>query len=342
MSIHEKLKIQTYLAIAIVVAAITHVLIGVYFAYIGLYLVVFLNMIDVLAYLIGFFINKAGKTRIASFIIVFKIVLYSAMSTFLFGIHVNAHWFILIAILPVALYLDFTKIQKFFIIGLMPMLINLQLMLPLIHPPLINMDDNMFLSLFFANIIVISFIFEISLHAVISKRVSDLQAKEMRDIKHISNVDPLTELSNRRYAENFFEKLDSVDTPFLFCLMDIDDFKSINDTYGHGVGDIVLIAVSNILRKNTRKGDLVCRWGGEEFLVGLPKCNLESGKTILEKIRKSIASETMIIPQGELRVTITGGAKILIDNDVKKVLAECDKNLYEGKRVGKNKIVFNM
>ena len=121
--------------------------------------------------------------------------------------------------------------------------------------------------------------------------------------------------------------------------MDIDDFKTVNDTYGHDTGDIVLKVIADILRRYARQSDLVCRWGGEEFLIGLPKCNMEIGRDILEKMRKAIEDETIHTASGGIKVTVTGGASILADSSVKSALEDCDKKLYEGKRSGKNKIV---
>ena len=342
MSIHDKLRMQTYLAIVIVIAGAVHVLFGIYFAYLGIKPVVALNAFDVMVYIVAFFINKYGKTRMASFIIVLKIILYSLTATFLFGTNVNAHWFIMVAALPAALYLDFTRIQKICIVAAMPFLMNLQLSFPLMLPPPFDMDDNVFLKFAFATVIVFSFILSVTLNAIIARRISDLQIKEIDDFKHISNIDPLTELHNRRSAEVYFEKLitDSSAIPTVFCLIDIDDFKFVNDTYGHDAGDIALTTVAGILRKNTRQTDLVCRWGGEEFLVVLPKCNMEVGHRILEKIRKSVEDETIHTQSTDIKITITCGASTLIDGDIKLTLGICDKNLYEGKRSGKNKIVI--
>ena len=343
MSIHEKLKIKTYLTISIIVAGAMHVLFGIYFAYIGIYAMAVLNVFDVVVYIITFFVNKAGKTRLASFMLMIKIMFFSLSATFLLGTSVNSHWFILIAALPAVLYLDFTKTQKACIVIATPMLINFQMFFQFLHPPLFDMYNNVFLQFLFINIIVFSIIFVVGLNFFITQRVAAMQSKEIADFKHMSNIDPLTELNNRRYAGQFFEKLDedSQNMPYLFCLMDIDNFKSINDTYGHNIGDVVLAAVADILRQNTRQSDLVCRWGGEEFLVVFLKCDEKIGRKLLEKIRKAVEDEIIKTESGEISITITCGASVLTDsNDIEAVLEICDKNLYEGKRSGKNKVVF--
>jgi len=340
--INDTLKVKAYLYVMIAISASIHMLIGIYFAYLGIYALVVLSVIDVIVYIIAFFVNKSGKVRLASFITTFKIITYSLVATFLFGINVNAQWLALVAILPAALHLDFTKKQRVCIVGCIPILINLQLLLPKIHPPPFSMDDNVFLAFFFVNVVVLGFILSIVIDTIITKRIADSYAKEIDNFKHISNVDPLTALNNRRYAEHFFETIinDEQHIPFLFCLIDIDNFKAVNDTYGHDIGDIVLSSIADILRQNARKTDLVCRWGGEEFLIGFSKCSAERGREILEKIRKIIEDEIIFTESGEIKVTVTGGAMILTDNDIKAALVDCDKKLYEGKRSGKNKIVM--
>ena len=337
-----KLQIQMYLSIMLVISSLIHLFIGLYFVYLNSYFLAALSVVDLFVYVIAFFINKAGKTRLASFVFVFKILSYSVISTFLLGINVNVHWFILIAILPTALYLNFTKRQKSCILAAMPFLINLQLLLPKIYPPPFNMDGNTFLKFFFANILVVGLMVGFILNNVITRRLADSYAKDIKDFEDMSNLDPLTRLNNRRYADQFFEMLNNsaMNIPCLFCLIDIDNFKSINDTYGHDAGDIVLMIVADILRQNTRQSDLVCRWGGEEFLVGFQNCELKIGRDILEKMRKSIEDEVINTESGKIKVTITGGASILANSNIKATLENCDKKLYEGKRSGKNKIVL--
>ena len=341
---HEQneLQIQMYLSIMLITSAMVHLVIGIYFAYIGIYSLVILSIVDIMIYAVAFFINKVGRTRIASFIFVFKIISYSLISTFLFGTNVNVHWFILIAILPTALYLNFTELQKICILVSMPLLVNLQLFLPMIYPPPFNMEGNTFLKFFFANILGFGVMIELILNDVIARRLADLHAKSIKNFENMSNIDPLTSLNNRRYAEHFFEMLNdtAMNMPCLICLMDIDDFKAVNDTYGHDAGDVVLKAISGILRQYARQSDLVCRWGGEEFLIGLLKCDVETGRIILEKIRKAIEDEMVHTALGKISVTVTGGASVLNDEHIKTVLDDCDKKLYDGKRSGKNKIVI--
>jgi len=263
------------------------------------------------------------------------------VATFLFGLNVGAQWIVLIAVLPAALYLDFSKIQRIIIVGSLLLLINLKLVLPSIYTPPLNMDDNFFLLFLFSNISAIGVICTVTVNGFINMYLASLQKKELAEIKHMSNIDPLTKLSNRRYAERFFEMVnkDKRNAPLMLCLFDVDDFKNVNDTYGHEVGDTVLVSIAELLRQNTRDTDLVCRWGGEEFLIGLTKCELEDGRRIFTKISQAIKEKTITTHKGEINITITGGAAIVENDDIKATINECDRKLYEGKGAGKNKVI---
>ena len=335
----NKLRVQAYNYVMILLCASIHIFIGVYFTFLGIYSIVALSVFDVSVYLIAFFINKAGKTRLTGFIVTFKVITYSFIATILFGAGVNAQLLALAAMLPAALHLDFTKMQRICIVASIPFIINLQLLLPTMLTPILDMSDDMFLGIFFANVVALGSIASVALNTVITGKIAERHAKEIDNFKHISNTDPLTGLNNRRYAENFFEKLTDEDFPLLFGMIDIDDFKHVNDTFGHEAGDAVLKSVAEILRNNSRKTDLACRWGGEEFLIGLSKCSLERGLGILEKIRHIIEHEVINTESGGIKITITCGVAAATDGDIKTALSECDKKLYDGKRSGKNQIV---
>jgi len=327
----------------IVIAASVHVVIGVYFFFLQIPFMVWMSLLDIAIYAVAFLVNKSGRVRLANFLLVGKITSFAILSTFLFGLGVNAHWMVLAATLPAALYLDFSKVQRIWIFIIMAVVINIQIAMPFfveVHP--LYMPDDVVLPFFYGNVVYAAFFASVLVNAIITRRITDRQAKEIEDFQHASHTDPLTQISNRRYAEVYFNKLtaEKQDIPFTFALFDIDNFKNINDTFGHDAGDKVLAAIADVLRLITRHGDLVCRWGGEEFLVGLPGCDQETGFRTMEKIRRSIEETCIDIDTQLISVTITGGGALLLDGNIKAALQTCDKNLYEGKRNGKNQIIF--
>ena len=121
-------------------------------------------------------------------------------------------------------------------------------------------------------------------------------------------------------------------------LLDIDNFKSINDSYGHQIGDEVLKEVSKLILTNIREADICVRWGGEEFLILLPHTNLDGAIVVAEKVRTTIAS--ILISKENLTVTSSFGVSQMNDEDNENsLLTKSDKCLYEAKNTGKNKVV---
>ena len=168
------------------------------------------------------------------------------------------------------------------------------------------------------------------------------QAKEK--LEKIARTDPLTHLSNRRdilekmnYEKDRFERNAK---PFTIVISDIDDFKSINDNYGHYCGDYVLKTISKLFTTSLRKQDICARWGGEEFLLFLPETNLKGGLTISEKIREEIANTKIKYKDVTLKISMTFGVCVYNQLvDINKCISKADKALYKGKHSGKNKVL---
>ncbi|RLJ71193.1 diguanylate cyclase (GGDEF)-like protein [Hydrogenivirga caldilitoris] len=167
-----------------------------------------------------------------------------------------------------------------------------------------------------------------------------LKQKE-KELKELALRDPLTGLPNRRILMDFlgFEinRANRKGTPLSIAFVDIDDFKQINDTYGHLVGDRVLKALSGILKKNLRSTDLVGRYGGEEFLIIMPETDLKTAVKVMERLRKRI-EETHFEPVGRVSVSI-GITELRAGDDMNSVLGRADEKLYQAKREGKNRVL---
>jgi diguanylate cyclase (GGDEF)-like protein len=336
----EGLHLQIFLSVMCIIAAQSCSILIIYSLYIDIFIFVIISTAGVLAFLFGLLLNRAGKTRVASFVYIFSMTALSLLATHFFGISSNAQWLIILALLPALLYFDFTVTQKICIVLVMPILINLQMILPTSTDYL--MENSVFLKYYYANATMLGTILVLILNQIISSKISELRKKDLEAYIEMSHIDPLTKLNNRRYAELFFNQLRrrNKDDQCIFCMIDIDNFKKINDTYGHDTGDIVIKFIADVLRQNTRQTDLKCRWGGEEFLVVMYRCNAEMGQKILEKIRNAVEDAVIESSSGNIRVTITGGAMVLTDYNIEAAMEDCDKKLYEAKHSGKNKIVF--
>jgi two-component system cell cycle response regulator len=160
-------------------------------------------------------------------------------------------------------------------------------------------------------------------------------------------TDGLTGLHNRRYMESHLsalvEQSSARGKPLAVLIMDIDYFKSINDTYGHDTGDDVLREFATRVRKSIRGIDLACRYGGEEFVVVMPETDMAIAATVAERLRRRIALEPFPIEQGQrmIEVTISIGLAALegADDGAAGMLKRADQALYRAKRDGRNRVV---
>ena len=131
---------------------------------------------------------------------------------------------------------------------------------------------------------------------------------------------------------------------FSVIMLDIDKFKNINDTYGHGVGDDVIKILSKILLETTRKSDIVSRFGGEEFALLLPFTDKDSAFIIAEKIRSTVQNKKIIINDGKIiQFTISLGVDLILNTDenIELSLNRADSALYIAKESGRNKVIIN-
>ncbi|HEX7255534.1 MAG TPA: GGDEF domain-containing protein [Gaiellaceae bacterium] len=178
-------------------------------------------------------------------------------------------------------------------------------------------------------------------HAVIALS----NARQHRTVEQQALVDSLTGLANRRLCTAALEKelarAERFGEPLTLVLADIDDFKRINDRWGHPTGDEVLKAFAEHLRESVREIDLAGRWGGEEFALLLPGTDLEGGRRLAERIRARLGDHRLVAPDGQ-RIVVSasfGVASFPVVTGQSRLVAAADAALYEAKRSGKNRVV---
>jgi diguanylate cyclase (GGDEF)-like protein len=170
-------------------------------------------------------------------------------------------------------------------------------------------------------------------------------ARLHRLVERQANTDGLTELPNRRHFEEALEteisRVERFDGSLALVLADLDDFKQVNDRYGHQAGDDVLRTFADILRTTVREIDLPARYGGEEFAVLLPQTDLEGAHQLAERLRRALAARPMSThPGGLVAVTASFGVAAFPDAPTPAALfAAADEALYRAKRAGKNCVV---
>jgi diguanylate cyclase (GGDEF)-like protein/PAS domain S-box-containing protein len=170
--------------------------------------------------------------------------------------------------------------------------------------------------------------------------------EKIKDLEGLAYLDRITRLANRTYLQTFivskFNEFRRLGLSFGVIFADVDRFKQVNDTFGHQTGDEVLKMVAQTLVKNCRSFDLVCRWGGEEFLCVLTKLTgPDHIVTIAERLRFLVESSWLSLADCSLRVTISLGVTLARIQDTPETLIQrADELMYQSKAAGRNCITF--
>lgn len=198
------------------------------------------------------------------------------------------------------------------------------------------------LSVRFEYIISIIIFVSISLifPAAVGYKLIESDEKMQTEIKRLAEEDYLTRLYNRRkiheIIENEIIRSKRYNSAFALILMDIDDFKNINDTHGHNTGDKALVQFSTTLRQTIRESDMAGRWGGEEFLIICPETTIAGALSLAEKLRSDIEKNEF---GGIGNMTASFGVTGIKHGDnVRSMIHRADKALYSAKHAGKNRV----
>ena len=169
---------------------------------------------------------------------------------------------------------------------------------------------------------------------------------ELQTLRRQVNTDPLTGLFNVRY---FREALDAelertrrTGLPTSLMMVDLDHFKRVNDTHGHENGNRVLLHVAELLRNQTRKLDICCRYGGEEFIIILPSTELMLANQVAERCRSLLEELPVELDEGQLQITASIGVAVCSDAGqlvASQLIEHADQCLYKAKHQGRNQVV---
>ncbi len=178
----------------------------------------------------------------------------------------------------------------------------------------------------------------------LEKRIEEIQ-KLQNQLREESIRDPLTNLYNRRYLEDSlqreFARADRDQYPISIIMADIDHFKQVNDTFGHSVGDEVLQQLSEILHSSFRLEDIICRYGGEEFIIVMPATTSETAFIRTENFRTTLENTVMNLSGQKVRITLSAGIAVYPEDgsSVDDVIRVADRALYQAKSAGRNRVV---
>lgn len=160
-------------------------------------------------------------------------------------------------------------------------------------------------------------------------------------------TDKLTGIGNRQLLDIALDQTlklrKRVPLPMSVLLIDIDRFKSINDTRGHLKGDEAIRRVAQVLKDRVRESDLLARWGGEEFILLAQNCRLPHAQELAETLREAVASAPILTPDDGLRVTVSCGvAECSDDDDAETLVSRADRALYRAKEEGRNRVAIEI
>lgn len=180
--------------------------------------------------------------------------------------------------------------------------------------------------------------------------------KKIKKLEFLAYYDELTRVYNRRGFFNEGEKIFKTlsyqrkisqerrriyKIPLSVIVLDVDNFKSINDTFGHQCGDLVLSRLAKVLKKELRKSDIIGRIGGEEFSILLIGCNIDSAYEVAERLRKKVEKVNVKFKNKNIKFTISlGVASYEKEETLKELINNADKAMYRAKREGKNRTII--
>lgn len=181
------------------------------------------------------------------------------------------------------------------------------------------------------------------------KRYNDRLRMSVKHTIELAVTDALTGLNNRRYLDNhlkvLFARATARSRPLSICLMDIDRFKQVNDTYGHDAGDDVLREFATRIRSTVRGADLACRYGGEEFVVVMPDTDAAAAAAVAERLRAIIEKTPFVLKSAGTAISLTASFGLSCSTGAadtpEQLLKQADQALYKAKAEGRNRVVAN-
>lgn len=171
--------------------------------------------------------------------------------------------------------------------------------------------------------------------------------KAQLELEHLATHDQLTGLVNRRHFINLMtqaiEQAQRYKRPFSAMMVDVDNFKNINDTFGHNAGDLILIETANCMRSVLRKADILGRYGGDEFAIFLPETGPEGARRLSDRLRNAVADRAEMVEGVSVPVTVSIGVTSYLSNtdtNINIILQKADKALYISKYSGRNRVTM--
>ena len=327
-----------------VIATGGHLVILAAAAIAGVAPLVWFNVGSCLVYVVAWHAARHERLRVAFVIGLVEVAAHSWFATAVLGFASGFHIYAL-GLIPLAMTFEPWPVRAR--IGLAAILVLTYVGLAVVGHTVFEHVDGVIVDAFrYGNFTVGAIVLAaLSYYYVIAvTHAEEALVRQNQDLNSLSRTDQLTQLPNRRHALEWLvheharaQRYGSVAT---VCIGDLDDFKRINDRFGHDAGDGVLARVADVIRTTVRKQDVTARWGGEEFLILLPDTDREGGMVAMEKVRAAVAAERFTWDGTSVDVSITIGlSELRATMDLDEALRRADEALYRGKDDGRDTVV---
>lgn len=326
----------------IILAFLCHILFTLSFITFPVWPLVIYNTLSCIFYAVIYLVSRKGYFRTAVSLVHLEICQFVIVTCYYLGWNLGFSFY-LIALASLVYFCPFQRKYIPYLFSLLEIITFLSVKIyTLNHAPLVICLDSTVTAYYLFNSIA-SFIL-IIYAAFISKVSAVLTEQNLVEsntqLQDMVNHDTLTHLWSRTHLLDNYYHLAEDEIPINIVMTDVDNFKRINDTYGHDCGDYVLARLADIIRSLCPPGVGICRWGGEEFVMMFADCDISDLMPLIEKIRHAISAYQFTYHGHDFHVTMTFGISIGQEaNNIHELISLADERMYQGKRSGKNRII---
>ncbi len=325
--------------IAVFAGGVDLVYLGVFFL-LGMPVMALLNLVSLGMYATAWWLLGRRRNLPAVLLMWTEVLVHAGLCTVLLGWASGVHYFLLVFIAAVAVSRTpshATAALAFLLLAYLGLDAATQA-IPVRYP----LPETVTTALRWLNITVVFVMFGYTGRYYV-QRVAEAEAR----LRELATTDAMSGLWNRRHfqalAESELERARRQGSALAVVLADIDHFKRVNDRYGHDAGDHVIRHVSRSLREQLRAGDLIGRWGGEEFILLLPGCDAPAAAQLCERMRQHIAHSPCDAGGQPIPVTVSFGVMPLpLDEPFEQAVRRADSALYRAKNAGRDRVVTGM
>lgn len=331
---------------AVLTGLAAHVLFVVVFFMVSIYILVAVNITICLSSIMAYVLCRRRMFNPAYIIACVELVVHAVIAVMLLGWESGFHIYILMVVPTLFFPPYFRMSSRITVSSLLGVIYCALYFFSQRAEPVYDLPSAIILSFNYFNMFNM-FVLLTWLSYIMHRAVGMLENRlrnRNAELSYLASVDPLTKILNRRSMERFISTVFNTETragsQIAFIVADIDHFKTVNDTWGHECGDMVLEEVSRVMAATMREGDRIARWGGEEFLAVITVGSAEGALTLGERMRKAVADSRINFTGHEIAVTATFGVSIReTGEEAKSCIERADSAMYHGKRSGRNRVV---